>query len=728
MSTKTSRLITLRDELVDSFAEAPLGIVKFSAIMKRAAPRILLDEGKRNEITLLLARRVADPRAYVQVSPNLLELMEQNSSRDEAVADYACCLFGKALSSVFVKNVPKYRNEAARRTFFENLATFSEIVHPVSIEEMFSRLERSGTENRHLYEMLLSELKQLLRSKWHSENELEAMLRHSERELDDSTKAMEGLCGFARGDVGNYMEAPRVCSFFDPCTVDDQRTTYWGTRHYPILNSLNIQPHVLFFDQLRRGLIARDVARMFTPRVMEKMDRSYEQSEYCAYRILENPFESEFWKLTRHGLREDSKRYEGIDYFEEWNQITGGDFIRKMFSRLESISRFRSQIDLSEYETIADSLTLKPKRVKLDETDLKILDLMSKDPLASVSQIAQKIGLSLPTVQKTVRDLEARGNAWPFLIVDTNRFGVTGFLLMLKTRTGLAPEVAEELWKVPYCGRVYRTYGRMDLLAYFNIPSGNETFIHEFASQLKRAEVVDDFLWYGITDYHYSFNPRYYSSELGEWNVYWDEWGLWLKEYLSTRAWRGALIGQDEKPTNIVKMNKIDLQLINILRMNPRTSFSDVGSRIGVSGAYVGQRVRRLLNLNVVQPRITSYRIGLDDAVWAVLDCDRDTTRALVAAFNELPMWQGFSVKGDINGIASIVYVPTGEVQELFRIFDKYLIEPRLVNDYSLHVIEKWTGMRRWLPIHLYSNDKGWTFESNRYMDQLKKDLASMTS
>jgi len=162
--------------------------------------------------------------------------------------------------------------------------------------------------------------------------------------------------------------------------------------------------------------------------------------------------------------------------------------------------------------------------------------------------------------------------------------------------------------------------------------------------------------------------------------------------------------------------------------MNPRTSFSDVGSRIGVSGAYVGQRVRRLLNLNVVQPRITSYRIGLDDAVWAVLDCDRDTTRALVAAFNELPMWQGFSVKGDINGIASIVYVPTGEVQELFRIFDKYLIEPRLVNDYSLHVIEKWTGMRRWLPIHLYSNDKGWTFESNRYMDQLKKDLASMTS
>jgi hypothetical protein len=89
-------------------------------------------------------------------------------------------------------------------------------------------------------------------------------------------------------------------------------------------------------------------------------------------------------------------------------------------------------------------------------------------------------------------------------------------------------------------------------------------------------------------------------------------------------------------------------------------------------------------------------------------------------------MWQGFSVKGDVNGLAAIMYVPTGEVQELFRVFDKYLIEPRLVNDYSFHVIEKWTGIRRWLPIQLYSNEKGWLFEGPRYIEELKKNIASI--
>jgi len=717
MSGKASRLLSLREELVQGFLDAPIGIVKFSALMRRAASKIETDEGKRDESTLLLTRGIVDPRAHAQVSPRLLELMEQPSTQNETTADYSRCLLSKAVSSTFLRGVPRYRNEAARRIFFQDLVAISDVVHPLSIEQTTTKLASLEIEKRPLYEMLMVELRDLAKKRWRIDSEVGTKLEQAEKELDTAIEAMERLCGFERGKVGNYRETPKLCSFFDPWLTDDERTSFWGTRHYPILNSLNIQPPYLFFDQLRRGLIARDVARMFMPRVMERMERSYEQCDYCAYKILDNPFESEFWNFARHGLRKDSKRFEGIEYYEEWDAITGGDFIRKMFLRLESIGRFRSQVDLSEYETVADSLALKPKRVMLDKDEIKVLDLMSRDPLASISQLAQKTALSLPTVQRIVRDLQKKANIWPFLVVDTNQFGISGFLLMLKTKTGLTPEVAEEMWKIPYCGRIYRVYGRMDLLAYFNISSGNETFIHEFASQLKRDGIVDDFLWYRIRDFHYGFNPRYYSFEVGEWNVYWDEWGLWLKEYLSTRAWHKALRGEDREPARQVKINKLDLQIINMLRMNARYAFSEIGQRIGVSGAYVGQRVRRLLNLDIVQPKIASFRIGLDDAVWLILDCD-----------DELPMWQGFSVQGDVNGLTAIMYVPTGEVQELLRVLDKYLVEPRLVNDYSFHVIEKWTGMRRWLPIHLYSNEKGWLFEGRRYIEELKRNMASTKS
>ncbi len=687
-----------------------------------------MDEGKRDEVILLLTRGITDPRAYARISSSFLGIMENTLTQNEAAADCVRCLFGKALSSIITENVPKYKNEAARRKFFDDLVTLSEIIHPLPMDKVVAKLARFETEKMWLHDRLIAELDSMISGGWHCENEVEVRLEQADKVLASSLAGMEQLCGFSRGEIGKYREDLRVSSFFDPWLVDDQKTTFWGTRYYPVLNCLNIQPPYLFFDELTKCLIARDVAHLFNPRVMEKMDRSYEQTDYCAYKILEKPFEREFWKVARHGLREDSKAFEGIEYYEEWDQITGGDFIRRIFSRLESIGQFKSQIDLSEYEAIADSLALKPKHVKLDSGELKILDLMSKDPLVSISRIAQKTGLTLPTVQRTVRELERKANVWPFLVVDTNQFGISAFLLMLKTKTGLASDVAEEIWKIPYCGRVYRVYGGMNLLAYINVPFGNETFIHEFASQLKRAEIVDDFLWYGIKDFYYGFNPRYYSPEMGEWNVYWDEWGLWLKEYLSTKAWHRALRSEDECPKLQVKINRLDLQIMSILRMNARHAFSDIGHKIGVSGAYVGQRVRRLLDHNVIQPKIASFRIGLDDAVWVVLDCDDDTTRALVSAFNELPMWQGFSVKGDVSGLAAIMYVPTGETQELLRVFDRYLIDPRLINDYSFHVIEKWTGMRRWLPVDLYQNEKGWLFESHRYIEELKTNIASIKS
>jgi len=726
LSTKISRLACIREELLEDFGKFPLEIVKFSALMKAAASKIEVDEGKRGETTLLLARGIVDPKTHAQVLPIILELMEEKSVQTEALNHYVRCLFAKALSSIFGKTVVRYRNEAARKIYFENLSSLSQIVLPISMEEQITKLRLIETKNSQLYDGFFTELKNLLKIKWQPQNDFEIKLQQSDIELVAAVKAMEKLSGVEGGKTGYYREDLGICSFFDPWTTDDSETTYWGTRHYPILNLLNIDPPILFFDQLRRGLIARDIAHMFTPMIMKRMERSYEQNDYCAYKILQNPFESEFWKMARHGLREDSRRFEGIDYFEEWNAITGGDFVRKIYSRLESISRFRSQIDLSEYETIADSLALKPKRVKLDVLDLKVLDLMARDALASVSQMAQKTGLSLPTVQKIVRDLEKKANLWPFVVVDTSKFGVTGFLLMVETRTGFTREVAEEIWKVPYCGRVYRIYGRCDLLAYFNIPTGNETFIHEFGNQLKKEGIAKDFVWYRITDFHYGLNPRYYSAAMGEWNVYWDEWGLWLKEYLSSRGWNKAFHYESNDAKVQVKINKLDLQIINMLRMNARCAFADIGHRIGVSGAYVGQRVRRLLNQDVIRPKIATYRIGLDDSVWVVLDCDDDTSRSLVSAFNELPMWQGFSVKGDMIGLASIMYIPTGEVQELLRVFDRYLIESRLVNDYEFHIVEKWTGMRRGVPIHLYSNEKGWLFQRDAYLEDLKKDIASM--
>jgi hypothetical protein len=61
----------------------------------------------------------------------------------------------------------------------------------------------------------------------------------------------------------------------------------------------------------------------------------------------------------------------------------------------------------------------------------------------------------------------------------------------LKVNPRILNEVINIIWLFPYCGRIYKVFGETNMLCYFQIPSKNEDFIHEYLSILKRMDLIE---------------------------------------------------------------------------------------------------------------------------------------------------------------------------------------------------------------------------------------------
>jgi len=725
---KTAVRMAFQDSLATLFPKAPLGLIKFSAIMKSAADIVPLDEGQKNAVIFHLYRGLSESREYTKINPSLVTTMVSARTRiiEEAGAEYGRCVLAKALSHVFNVSISKYKNLTAKRIFLSDLAEISEVLHKSG---WVNDIEEFRKDKGEVYEALVDQMELLLKQEWTPDQELDERLEEAEAEFFKSINTMEKLTGFERGKIGKYSEKPVIASFFDPWYSENGRTKWWGIRFYPILNVINVQPPYLYFDALRKGLLAREAAYLFSHRALDKIEWIYEQADYCACRILEDTDEGEFWAFARHGLREESKSSDGIGYYSRRESIVGNDFIKEVFSRVNSIGRFRPYLNDQEYQTVIETLALKPRVVRLDDKELRIMRILASNPRVSMTTIAQKIGATLPTTRRMFEELNRKTNMWFSVSVDVDQIGLSEYLTLLKVHPGKEGLVTDILWDIPYCTRIYKVHGPMNLFVRYNIPFSREDYLHRCLHQLHRPSLAEDHAACKVQESYYNINLRYYDVESGGWDVHWDEWGLWLREFLFGKEWYRVLYEEairSEKPKLHSKIDKLDLQIINQLVLDCRLPFTEIGRRLGITGVYVSQKVHRLVNQGTVVPIMGSYRIGLDEVVFIVIDCDSDVVRALSVALNELPMWQGWAVTGDIEGLIAMIFVPTGDVEQLFHVIDRDLIKTGAVRKCWLHFTGKWVSRRRlleWLPIELFSKSGEWIFEGERYLEEVKKRL-----
>jgi len=103
------------------------------------------------------------------------------------------------------------------------------------------------------------------------------------------------------------------------------------------------------------------------------------------------------------------------------------------------------------------------ERLGLDEVDSKILRILLEDARASISKIAEELGVSRPTVRKRMRKLVELGIIKRFtVIIDENL--LKGFQVLASFKASNAEKLVRELKKMDEILEIYLTTGERNVV------------------------------------------------------------------------------------------------------------------------------------------------------------------------------------------------------------------------------------------------------------------------
>lgn len=104
--------------------------------------------------------------------------------------------------------------------------------------------------------------------------------------------------------------------------------------------------------------------------------------------------------------------------------------------------------------------------MRLDETDLRILDVLEKDARTPFTAIGEVLGISDATVHIRVKKMTEGGAIIGYMVqVDEDLIGRTNGLIMIDVTPGSLRKVVEELLKDSRVLEVYEVHGPSDLIA-----------------------------------------------------------------------------------------------------------------------------------------------------------------------------------------------------------------------------------------------------------------------
>jgi DNA-binding Lrp family transcriptional regulator len=646
-----------------------------------------------------------------------------NPDRDlmqKASDDYLRCILAKGVDEVYKKYTPKYRNEAARRQFFKRLVGIAEGIHlSQSNEKLHELLTPSESDDVALW--VNTELEAMIARRVDLATEFSSRLAGARTEFRASLRQLENLIGTTWEESDRYHGTVSLTSYFSPGVVEDEETWRWGAQWDAESNVLNINPPILFLDIFRKAVLAREAAILLSPRILDRMERAprvlCEQAEYLAYNLLERKNDREIWEEARHGLRKETKvgGHELIDFFHYYEMLVGESLYREVWSRLKEFGDAR--LTVSDYYIIYNTLAARPTNPTFDTKEIQLLRLLAHRPDVAPGEAARTLRVSIPTAMKTIRDISRKAGLRFTHILDARRVGLNENLVLVNTLK--QADVLRILTRFPYCRQVFRTYGSFDLFCVLDIPEEYSQFTAEFFQRMTDRKLIMNYRLTQLERDLQAINFDHYDITRSRWDIHWDSWGISLREALLKREY--GIGAQSPSQDQKLQLDKLDMRILSWLHVDCRLPFSSIGRTLGVSGAYVGKKVARMIRERVVRYAIWPLKIGSED--WGVvgLSCEKQTADVLARHLSMLPAWRGGFVTGDFNGMIAIVWAPNGELKQLFKAIDDRLVRTGYAKVECLNPVGEWV-VARWLPVdpdtplQLFTEEGKWMFDENRYM------------
>ena len=251
----------------------------------------------------------------------------------------------------------------------------------------------------------------------------------------------------------------------------------------------------------------------------------------------------------------------------------------------------------------------------IDAKDLEILLFIQDEPLATLSQIAMHIGMSVSNISARLHRLEHEYKLFHGVQIDLQndalKLGIFDFIFHVKNTKSLI--LLEEKFGHfhPYLRYRSRCSGfKNGLYLQFRAPKDGLNYIEELAGILVDKGILDNFQYIKRAP---NYNPIRVSSSLRSWDPSkknWKfDWNNWKKRYKDISD---SIPSNKEQVESILsELSELDIKLLAELTLDARNKNVDIIKKIGLQlKPGTAQKVSRRIRF-LKEQVIKNYRVNL---------------------------------------------------------------------------------------------------------------------
>ena len=273
--------------------------------------------------------------------------------------------------------------------------------------------------------------------------------------------------------------------------------------------------------------------------------------------------------------------------------------------------------------------------VNLNQTDLKIINVLLHNGSCSYTDLGEKIGISSEWVSRRVSSLRRLSILRRFERVPFSKVGIRMFHLFLYSGNK-KKEPLEFLLACPflYCYRKILT-GFWDALATLAVPDNESSiesiteFLHTLSKwgfQSSLIEVISS----GTID---CFD--FYDTNYGSWAIPWEVLALQIRKiHDDGLASAFPRIDQPASKTNII-LDELDFKILDQIRKG-NSSVGKVRRALHIGQENAANRLKSLISAGLIQKTWEVHNIGLNESLLVFCD-DEKTGESITAWAQRLP-------------------------------------------------------------------------------------------
>lgn len=456
-------------------------------------------------------------------------------------------------------------------------------------------------------------------------------------------------------------------------------------------------------NQMLVGVLAREALRDSIPACIESGRAAFDlASKFGEMHLPESTVRSEWNSLWREQSPPTDMPggliYQPVDRLTELVRLDEADGFDTLIQGFYSIDRYETKLDLTDFAKYLESF-VSQYSVQLTSLETRILDIILREPITAVNDIASRLDRSYTWTSDVMSSLRYRGILSKFSRVSLQSVGIRLFNLII------TPFPNEAMKLIQWYPFLYSSssvmVGRGGILVTLCIPDHSENIdsLKKLRALAKRKDLeitVFETSRVGTHNHFLDYNP-----EMGGWRIDWRVIGLEADHLssnpsLATTYPNSAVRGPDRR-------QYIDEFGAKILKAfaNGNHTVKEIRDEVKRRQADVSERFRLFTQLGIIREIAEAHHVGLIEEAIVTVRGNKTHSSVLNALASRLPraylhfdeeenlFMRALLPLGGARGLADAMAAlkPPPEIR---------LIGPRMYGQWSLsRYIDKWNPKYR---------------------------------